>query len=460
MGKKDKDEMARQKARFVEGADKNGVKKSDAEYIFELVDKFAGYGFNKSHAAAYALVSYHTAYLKANYREEFLAASMTLDMANTDKLAMFAAEARRSGITVLPPCVNASGVDFGAAPPGKDAPIDQRSGQPRGAIRYSLAALKNIGESAVAAIVEARETGGPFTTLGDFGKRLNPKAFNKRGLETLARSGAFDALEPDRARVAGNVDAIMALAQRTAADSEAGTTDLFAGGSSSGLDLRPAKGWTPMEKLQEEFAGIGFYLSGHPLDEYQALLPKLGVQRFAEFEQRIERGAAAGRLAAIVVSARERRSQKGSKFAFAQFSDATGQFEAIVFSDTLAACRDHLEPGTPVLVSVEAERDGETTKMRVQGIEALDKAVAGLQRGYAIVLDRRAVQAGTALAELKQLLKPGGKGEIRLMVEIDDFPSRGSGRAVEFTMPGRYDLSPHVRGLLTTAPGVLDVRDL
>src|SRR5690606_17542978 len=162
MGKKDKNEMAKQQARFVEGAMKNGVKKDDAVYIFELVDKFAGYGFNKSHAAAYALVSYHTAYMKANFREEFLAASMTLDAGNTDKLAMFAAEARKSGIRVLPPCVNESGVEFLAVPPASPSPRSSREeGEEHGAIRYALAALKNIGASAVETIVESRDQKGP-----------------------------------------------------------------------------------------------------------------------------------------------------------------------------------------------------------------------------------------------------------------------------------------------------------
>ncbi|MGE0855251.1 MAG: DNA polymerase III subunit alpha, partial [Hyphomicrobiaceae bacterium] len=183
MGKKDKDEMARQQARFVEGAVERGVKKADATHIFELVNKFAGYGFNKSHAAAYALVSYHTAYMKANFREEFLAASMTLDMGNTDKLSLFAAEARRSGITVKPPCVNASDVDFLAEPGSADT---------HGAIRYSLAALKNIGASAVEAIVSARREKGPFKSLGDFASRVTPKALNKRALETMSKAGAFD----------------------------------------------------------------------------------------------------------------------------------------------------------------------------------------------------------------------------------------------------------------------------
>ena len=186
MGKKDKAEMAKQQARFVDGAIANGVSKEDAVYIFELVDKFAGYGFNKSHAAAYALVSYQTAYLKAHFREEFLAASMTLDMGNTDKLAMFAGEAKKSGIAVLPPCVNASGVDFGAEPP--------KAGAKAGAIRYSLAALKNIGAGAVESIVGERDANGPYQSLADFADRLDPKALNKRAIETLAKGGAFDAL--------------------------------------------------------------------------------------------------------------------------------------------------------------------------------------------------------------------------------------------------------------------------
>jgi DNA polymerase III subunit alpha len=226
MGKKDKAEMAKQQEVFVEGALKNGVKKADAVSIFELVDKFAGYGFNKSHAAAYALISYHTAYMKANYREEFIAASMTLDLANTDKLSVFAAEAKRSGIALLPPCINASGIDFLAEPPKK--------GQARGAIRYSLAALKNIGSGAIATIVDERNSNGPYRSLADFASRLNPKALNKRGLETLSEAGAFDGLEPRRSQVLGNVEAITALAARTQSDKASGTSDLFCGTSRIG----------------------------------------------------------------------------------------------------------------------------------------------------------------------------------------------------------------------------------
>lgn len=454
MGKKDKAEMAKQQARFVEGAKKNGVRDRDAVHIFELVDKFAGYGFNKSHAAAYAVVSYHTAYLKANFPEEFLAASMTLDMAHTDKLAMFATEAKKSGIAVRPPCVNASHVEFGVELPER--------GAARGAIRYSLAALKNIGAASVATIAAEREANGLYTDLADFAGRMTAKALNKRALETLAAAGAFDALDRDRARAHGNTEALMAFANRLSADAKAGTSDLFGGGGKGGssqkaaLDLRGVQPWTPIDRLQHEFESVGFYLSGHPLDQYEGALEKLGLTRYTDFLAAAERGATVGRLAGIVVSARERRSQKGNKFAFAMFSDASGEFEAVIFSDTLADCRPLLEPGTPVLISVEAERDGEAIKLRVQNLEALDKAAAQLRRGLRIVLDPQAMgRNGGGLAELKALLKPGGKGEIRVVLPLPD-----RAREMEFVIPGGFDVSPRQAGILATAPGVRDVAEV
>ena len=447
MGKKDKAEMAAQQARFVEGAEKNGVKRNDAVTIFELVDKFAGYGFNKSHAAAYALVSYHTAYMKANYCEEFLAASMTLDMGNTDKLAMFASEARRSGIQVLPPCVNASGVDFGAEPP--------RGGADRGVIRYSLAALKNIGAGAVETIVSERDAHGPYASLADFANRLDPKALNKRGVETLAKGGAFDVFNGDRALVTANADTILALAQRRSADTAAGMSDLFGGGDKApDLVLRATQAWTPMEKLASEFEAVGFYLSGHPLDNYQRVLTKLGVKKFTEFEHATERGATAGRLAGIVIAARERRSQKGNKFAFAMFSDMTGQFEAVIFSDTLAVCRDLLEPGTPVIISVEAERDGDTLKMRVQGLESLDKAALGVPRNLKVVLDRKVVMSNASrIGDMNASLKPSARGgEVRLVLPLED-----RGCEMEFVLPGRFEISPQDAGRISAMAGVAEI---
>jgi DNA polymerase III subunit alpha len=444
MGKKDKKEMAKQKTRFVEGAMRNKVKKPDAEYIFELVDKFAGYGFNKSHAAAYAVVSYHTAYLKANFREEFLAASMTLDMGNTDKLAMYTAEARKSQIAILPPCINASEVDFLAG---------EKS------IRYSLAALKNIGAQAVESLVAERAAHGPFKQLADFAGRCSTKTLNKRALETLGAAGAFDALEPSRALVHGNVESLLAFASRQATNAAQGTSDLFGGAGAAAqpqLDMRPMKAWTPMERLQREFEAVGFFLSGHPLDAYAAILPKLGIVSYADLDARAERGVVAGRLAGIVVSIRERRSQKGNKFAFAMFSEPTGQFEAVIFSETLAASRALLEPGTAVIVTVEGERDGDTLKLRAQAIQSLDEAANAVQRGLKVVLDRRAIEADKGpLTELKALLRGGGKGMVCLAVPLDD-----RGREVEFAMPGRFDISPAQKGAIATLPGVLEVLDI
>ncbi len=460
MGKKDKAVMAREQAKFVEGATANGVKKQDSTYIFQMVDKFAGYGFNKSHAAAYALVSYHTAYMKAHYREEFLAASMTLDKGNTDKLSVFAAEAKRSDIPLMPPSVNASGVDFSVEPSGKeDEP---------GRIRYSLAALKNIGESAVESIVNAREKDGPFQSLGDFASRITPKAMNKRAIETLAQAGAFDEFESDRAVVKANADAVMAMAQRMEADAAIGTTDLFAmtgGGddaaaASPQLDLKKTTPWTALEKLGQELDAVGFYLSGHPLDQYAADLEKMGVHRFSEFEKEVVEGTSAGQLAGIVISARVRKSQRGNQFAFAMFSDATAQFEAVIFSETLSKAGDLLTPGTPVLLSVEAERDGDAVKMRVQSVAALDVAAAQNREKLTLELDAAMVMKTPQLmADLKAVLEPkpphqGGAVELRFS---------GLNGVVEpcnvcIPLAGTFDLSPGQVGRLETLPFILSIQ--
>ncbi|MEL6375202.1 MAG: DNA polymerase III subunit alpha [Pseudomonadota bacterium] len=488
MGKKDKAQMAEQQAAFVAGAVENGVKKEDAVYIFQLVDKFAGYGFNKSHAAAYALVAYHTAYLKANYPVEFLAASMSLDRGSTEKLAMFCGEARRAGIAILPPCVNASGVDF--------LPEE-------GAVRYALAALKNIGEAAVEVLVAEREADGRFADLSDFARRFDPKALNRRGLETLSAAGAFDGLEPDRARVHGNVEHIMALATRLASDSEAGTSDLFAAAAPASVDFRAVKRWTPMQTLQAEFDAVGFYLSGHPLDAYEDALAKLNVQAYTAFEAATERGILAATLGGIVVSVRERRSQKGSRFAYVMFSDGSGQFEAVIFSDAMDAAGDLLKPGTPVLINVEADREGETVRLRAQSVRGLAQAARSVSKGLCVVVEEKAVLAGAVLTDLSALLAHAAHGagegdsvnsgagsarahgealgQIVLRFDVRAVHAAGAmaqqvgsggGQAqpavaadtfrqsVEVTLPGRYDVSPSLRGEVLTLAGVIDARPL
>jgi len=336
-----------------------------------------------------------------------------------------------------------------------------------GAIRYSLAALKNIGAQAVESLVAERTARGPFESLADFAGRCSAKTLNKRGLETLAAAGAFDALEPSRALAHGNVEALLAFASRQAMNAAQGTSDLFGGSGAAAqpqLDMRPMKPWTPMERLQREFEAVGFFLSGHPLDAYAGVLGKLNVVSFAELEARADRGATAGRLAGVVVNARERRSQKGNKFAFAMFSEPTGQFEAVIFSETLAQSRHLLEPGTAVLVNVEGERDGEALKLRAQSIESLDKAAESVQRGVKVVLDGRSLKgSGTGgasggsgpLADLKALLKPNGKGTICLSIALEE-----RGREAEIALPGFFDISPAQKGAISTVPGVLEVLDV
>ena len=333
MGKKIRSEMQKQRSRFVDGCIARDIDRAQAEAIFELLERFADYGFNKSHAAAYALVAYQTAYMKANYPVEFLAASMTLDMGNTDKLSEFRAEAERLGIKVEPPSINRSGVAFAVA---------------GNTIYYALAALKGVGRQAVEAMVEARGD-KPFADISDFAGRVNPRAVNKRVLESLAAAGAFDVLEGNRARVFAAVDVMLASAQREHEAAESGALQFSFGGPSAKDPIRlpQIEAWLPAERLQKEFDAIGFFLTGHPLDDYAATLKRMRVQSWAEFARAVRTGVGigAGRVAGTVVARTERRTRTGSKMGIIGLSDPTGHYEAVLFSEGLAQFRDLLEPG-------------------------------------------------------------------------------------------------------------------
>jgi len=438
MGKKIKKEMAAQQKRFVEGAVANGVDRGRAEYIFELVAKFAGYGFNKSHAAAYALIAYQTAYFKANYATEFIAASMTLDMGNTDKLNSFAQEARRLGLRIEPPSVNRSEVGF--------IPSD-------GAIRYSLAALKNVGRHAVEHICAEREERGPFRDVSDFARRINPRLANKRALETLAASGALDELGLDRATAFANVDRIVAAGNRSLETSAEGQQDLFSGAKHMPppIELRPVASWLPTDRLSKEFEAVGFFLTGHPLDDYREALEALGAEPWVEFAAKARTRRVVGTLAGTVLQARERKGKSGNAYAFAAFSDPTGQFEAVVFSEVLAASRPLLEPGTAVLLDVEAEADGENVKVRVQRLISLDQAAEAHHAGMKIY-----VENARALAPLAEQVGPGGgQGQFRLVLRLDDLS-----REVEFVLPQGIDATPRQRSALKLVAGVAAVSAL
>jgi DNA polymerase-3 subunit alpha len=444
MGKKIRSEMQQQRAHFVKGATERGIERQQADAIFDLLERFAEYGFNKSHAAAYALVAYQTAYMKANYPVEFIAASMTLDMGNTDKLSEFRSEAERLGIKVVPPLVNRSGVAFDV------------EGQ---AIHYSLAALKGVGAQAVEAIVAARGN-QPFADFSDFAGRINPRAVNKRVLESLAAAGAFDELEPNRARAFAAVDTILGSAQRAHDSAAIGQSELFGGPSArTPLALPSAEPWPPAERLQKEFDAIGFFLSGHPLDDYAPALQRMRVQSWAEFARSVKAGASAGRVAGSVVSRQERRTRTGSKMGIIGLSDPSGHYEAVLFSEGLAQFRDQLEPGKAVLLGLSAEVQGDDVRARIQSVESLDEAASKMQKGLRVFLrDEKPLESvakrlqGTAPQQRSPTDKADGEVSMVLLLR--------EGTEVEVKLPGRFKVSPQIAGAIKAIPGVIEVQAL
>lgn len=438
MGKKIRKEMQAQRERFVSGAVERGVDRHQADAIFDLLERFAEYGFNKSHAAAYALVAYQTAYMKANFPVEFLAATMTLDMGNTDKLAEFRAEAERLGIKVDQPSINRSDVAF---------EVDGNT------IIYALAALKGVGRQAVDAIVAARSQ-RKFADLADFAARINPKAINKRVLESLAAAGAFDEFETNRSRVFAAVDAILGRAQRAHETALVGQNELFGGiGEREKIVLPNVEPWLPSERLRREYEAVGFFLSGHPLDDYAAALKKLRVQSWAEFARAVKLGATAGRIAGTVVSRQERRTRTGSKMGIIGLSDPTGHYEAVIFSEGLAEYRDLLEPGTAVLLFLSAEVQGDEVRARIQSAEPLDAAAANLHKGLRVFLRDDAPLEGVAkrLEPAPRSAHANGDGEVSVVLLLKQ------GTEVEVKLPGRFKVSPQIAGAIKAVPGVVQV---
>jgi DNA polymerase III subunit alpha len=455
MGKKIKSEMDAQRARFLSGAAAHGIPESTAIAIFEACAKFAEYGFNKSHSAPYAFITYQTAWMKANYPVEFLAASMTLDINNTDKLSEFRGEAQRLGVKLEAPSVNRSGATFEVSD---------------GTIYYALAALKGVGAQAVELIVEARKD-GLFTSLADFAARVNPRAINKRVVESLAAAGAFEALDSNRARVFAGAEAILAACQRSHEAATMGQNDMFGGAADAPTIMLPqVEPWLPAERLRREYDAIGFFLSGHPLDDYATVLKRLRVQSWAEFSRAVKTGATAGKVAATVVSRMERRTKTGNKMGIIGLSDPTGHFEAVLFSEGLAQYREVLEPGAAVLLQLGAELQGEDVRARVLHAEPLDDAAAKTQKGLRIfVRDTRpldsiarrlqmpeAGQGGSARGQqAKSVASAGGAdGDVSLVMMLD------LETEVELKLPGRFKVSPQIAGAIKAVSGVVDVQTL
>lgn len=449
MGKKIKEAMDAERPKFVEGAKKNGVDQKKAEEVFALLEKFANYGFNKSHAAAYAVVSYQTAWLKANHPVEFMAGVMNCDIHLTDKLAVYFEEVRKGlALPWVPPCVNRSEATFTVAD---------------GALVYALGALKNVGVEAMRLVTEARREGGaerPFVNLFDFARRVDLRRIGRRPLEMLARAGAFDQLDRNRRRVLESLDALVAWSAAVHDQKASAQVSLFgeAGDDLPEPRLADVPDWLPAERLSEEFKAVGFYLSGHPLDDYMTALKRRGALSLDEVTQRARSGPLVARMAGVVAGRQERKSARGNRFAFVQMSDPTGAFEVTLFSEALEAARDHLEAGASVVVTVEATMEADQLKLLGRSVAPIDTVVA--QAGVAglrvHVRDAGAVDVvGRVLEDALRLSRGAAKGPVVLCLTGPGLPGE-----VEVDLGRDFAISPQIRGALASLDGVDLVEEL
>ncbi|MFN9937224.1 MAG: DNA polymerase III subunit alpha, partial [Hyphomonadaceae bacterium] len=435
MGKKKPEEMAKQKDRFVSGATERGVDAELADRIFELVSEFAGYGFNKSHAAAYAVIAYQTAYLKANHPVEFMAASMSLDIDDTDKLGAFMQEAKSMKIKVLSPDLNYSEADFSVQD---------------NAIRYALGGIKSVGVAAMAQVVEIRQAGGKFKSLHDLAERVDPRVLGRRTWETLSKAGAFDSIEPNRALVFASSDQLVAHANAAASDRQSAQTSLF--GDSAPPPRAPlpsVKPWSAQERLDNEFAALGLFLSGHPLDDLIEALRRRQTVFFSEIHSKMQGSDAIFRMAGVVRARKERPARDGGKFAWVTLSDPTGEFEVMIMPETLNEARDYLDPGTSVSFRAKARlRDGDL-KLSAEKIELLDQTDMSGCAGIKVFLARGApIEELARVTETLRGATSSSFGELRVVVELAD------GREVEIQAPGRFPIDVAARRALKSASGV------
>ena len=445
MGKKIAEEMAKERPKFEEGAVANGVDADKAREVFDLLEKFANYGFNKSHAAAYAVVSYQTAWLKANHPVEFMAGVMNCDIHLTDKLAVYFEEVRkRLDLPWVPPCVNRSDATFKV--------VD-------GALVYALGALKNVGVEAMRLIVEARGD-KPFATLFDLARRVDLKRVSKRPLEMLARSGAFDQLDSNRRRVFNALDALVNYSAAIHEQKASNQVSLFgeAGDDLPEPRLLPVDDWLPAERLSEEFKAVGFYLSGHPLDDYMAPLRRKGVLTLDEVIAKAERTPLVAKLAGVVAGRQERKSARGNRFAFCQMSDTTGAYEVTLFSDTLEKSREHLDPGAKVVVTVEATMEADQLKLLGRSVAPIDVVTADIGgMGLKVFVDAPEAVASVAavLEGARNAVKTAGRGPVQFCLMAPGLPGE-----VEIDLGQDFAVNPQIKGAIKSLQGVIEVEDI
>ena len=406
MGKKDQKEMDQQRARFISGcAELSGIDAAKANELFDLIDKFAGYGFNKSHAAAYALLAYQTAWLKAHYPHEFYAASMCFDMHQSEKLATFVDDLRRAGYVLEGPDINHSEAEFTV----------ERTEEGY-AVRYALAGIRNVGEKAMDAIVAEREANGPFASLEDLFRRAPQGSMNRRQLEGLAAAGAFDALEPNRALVVANADMLLAVADEAERTRSSGQAGLFGGDDHAAPALRLAEteAWSKAEQMAKERENFGFYFAAHPVEQWRAVASANGARSYASL---METGVPGGGraqavMAAMVESVNRGKTRRGADFVRADFSDNSGQFSAACFEETLVdPMLQWAREGTCLLLTVELDSPSpdEPPRITVRGARPLSEV-----KSAASMVLKFDVLRPEVFADLAMLLVPGadGRGEV------------------------------------------------
>ncbi|MCT2400669.1 DNA polymerase III subunit alpha [Novosphingobium mangrovi (ex Huang et al. 2023)] len=412
MGKKKKEEMDQQRAIFVKGCKENsGIDAPKANELFDLIDKFAGYGFNKSHAAAYALLAYHTAWLKAHYPHEFYAAAMCFDMHQSEKLAVFVDDARRNGIELAAPDMNRSEAEF----------IVEETTESH-AVRYALAGLRNVGEKAMDMIVEERQANGPFADLDDVFRRAPAGSMNRRQLESLAAAGAFDSLEPNRAKVLANADTLLAEADRSSRERNSDQNSLFGGDdhAEQGLRLVECESWSRMDQMAKEREVFGFYFAAHPVEQFRAVASSNGARTYSSL---MAGGAGGGRtgavMAAMVENVQKRKTRKGKDFVMADFSDSSGNFSACCFEESqVESFVKWAKESACVLLNVELDSPSpeEPPRVTVRGARPLAEVTADARMLLKLEIDRV-----EAVQELALLLRPGAKGagEVIATLKLD-----------------------------------------
>ncbi|WP_293572645.1 DNA polymerase III subunit alpha [Phaeobacter sp.] len=454
MGKKIKEAMDAERPKFEKGAAENGVPAKKASEVFDLLEKFANYGFNKSHAAAYAVVSYQTGWLKANHPVEFMAGVMNCDIHLTDKLAIYFEEVRKGlSLPYVPPCINRSEATFNVV---------------KGELVYALGALKNVGVEAMRLVTTARRSAPdgsaapdkPFVTLFDFARRVDLKKVGKRPLEMLARAGAFDQLDRNRRRVFDSLGALVDYSSAVHDQRNSSQVSLFgeAGDDLPEPRLPNVPDWLPAERLSEEFKAIGFYLSGHPLDDYMPALKRKDVLTLDEVTAKAERGPFMAKMAGVVAGRQERKSARGNRFAFAQLSDTSGAYEVTLFSEVLEKSREFLDTGAKVVITAEATMESDQLKLLVRSVGPVDAAIADAGRSSlrVYVSDAKAVATvAQVLEDAKKAARNASRGEVYMYLQDPGLPGD-----VEMDLGQPFPINPQIKGALKSLDGVADVEEI